>query len=331
MQRRTFLQASVAASVAASAAATPVVMTVRGPVDPTKMGVMLVHEHLFSNFGEEPAEPPVYDREKLLAAVVPYAASVKRLGCGAVADGTTAWFGRDPLLLRTISERTGLHILTNTGLYGAANDRYVPRRAVEQPARAIAEEWVREAEHGIRDTGIRPGFIKIGVDAGPLSETDAKLVRAGAMAHRNTGLTMTVHTGDSAESAGRQLEILAEEGVAPSAWVWIHANQCKDDGAIAEAARRGAWVSLDGLDRKTLDRHVELVLALRKAGYLRRVLLSHDGNSFRAGGKNPMREWSMLFTDLLPALRNSGIKDEEVQLLTVENPSSAYTLNKRLV
>ena len=39
----------------------------------------------------------------------------------------------------------------------------------------------------------------------------------------------------------------------------------------------------------------------------------------------------MLFTDLLPALRNSGIKDEEVQLLTVENPSSAYTLNKRLV
>src|SRR5450759_268627 len=99
MQRRTFLQASVAAS----AAATPVVMTVRGPVDPTKMGVMLVHEHLFSNFGEEPAEPPVYDREKLLAAVVPYAASVKRLGCGAVADGTTAWFGRDPLLLRTIS------------------------------------------------------------------------------------------------------------------------------------------------------------------------------------------------------------------------------------
>jgi predicted metal-dependent phosphotriesterase family hydrolase len=326
MQRRTFLQAAMAAP----AVAAPVVMTVRGPVDPSKLGVMLVHEHLFSNFGAEPAEPPVYDTEKLLAAVTPYAASVKKLGCGTVADGTTAWFGRDPLLLRTISERTGLHILTNTGLYGGANDRYVPPRVAEQPARAVAEEWVREAEQGIRDTGIRPGFIKIGVDAGPLSETDAKLVRAGAMAHRRTGLTMTVHTGDNAESAGRQLEILAEEGVAPSAWVWIHANQCKDDSAIAAVARRGAWISLDGLDRKTLDRHVELVLALKKAGYLRQVLLSHDGNSFRAGGKNPMREWSMLFTDLLPALRNSGIKDQEVQLLTVENPRRAYTLKKRL-
>jgi phosphotriesterase-related protein len=292
--------------------------------------MMLVHEHMFSNFGEEPAEPPVYDREALLAAVVPYAESVKKLGCGAVADGTTAWFGRDPLLLRTISVRSGLHILTNTGLYGAANDRYVPRRAVEQPARAIAQVWVREAEQGIRETGIRPGFIKIGVDAGPLSETDAKLVRAGAMAHRRTGLTMTVHTGDNAESARRQLGILAEEGVAPSAWVWIHANQCTEDAAIAEVARRGAWVSLDGLDRKTLDRHVELVLALKKAGYLRQVLLSHDGNSFRAGGKNPMREWSMLFTDLLPALRNSGIKDEEVHLLTVDNPRRAYTIERRL-
>ena len=316
--------------MAAPLAAAPAVMTVRGPVDPSKLGVMLVHEHLFSNFGEEPAEPPVYDREALLAAVVPYAESVKKLGCGAVADGTTAWFGRDPLLLRTISVRSGLHILTNTGLYGAANDRYVPRRAVEQPARAIAQEWIREAEQGIRETGIRPGFIKIGVDAGPLSEIDAKLVRAGAMAHRSTGLTMTVHTGDNAESAERQLRILAEEGVAPSAWVWIHANQCKDDAAIAEMARRGAWVSLDGLDRKTLDRHVELVLALKKAGYLRQVLLSHDGNSFRAGGKSPMREWSMLFTDLLPALRKSGIRDEEVRLLTVENPRRAYTIEKRL-
>ena len=291
---------------------------------------MLVHEHMFSNFGEEPAEPPLYDREALLAAVVPYAESIKKLGCGAVADGTAAWFGRDPLLLRTISVRTGLHILTNTGLYGAANDRYVPRGAVEQPARAIAQDWIREAEQGIRQTGIRPGFIKIGVDAGPLSEIDAKLVRAGAMAHRSTGLTLTVHTGDNAESAERQLRILAEEGVAPSAWVWIHANQCKDDALIVEVARRGAWVSLDGLDRKTLDRHVELVLTLKKAGYLRQVLLSHDGNSFRAGGRNPMREYSMLFTDLLPALRKSGIRDEELQHLTVENPRRAYTISKRL-
>jgi phosphotriesterase-related protein len=115
----------------------------------------------------------------LLAAVVPYAESVKNLGCDAVADGTTGWFGRDPLLLRTISERTGLYILTNTGFYGAANDRYVPPRAVEQSACAIAEGWVREAEQCIRDTGIHPGFIKIGVDAGPLCETDAKVVRAG--------------------------------------------------------------------------------------------------------------------------------------------------------
>ena len=38
----------------------------------------------------------------------------------------------------------------------------------------------------------------------------------------------------------------------------------------------------------------------------------------------------MLFTDLLPALRKSGIRDEEVQLLTVENPMRAYTIRKRL-
>jgi predicted metal-dependent phosphotriesterase family hydrolase len=308
------------------------VMTVRGPVAAGKLGVMLPHEHLFSNFGEEPAEPPVYDEAALLAAVTPYARRVRQLGCGALADATAAWFGRSPALLRRISEQTGLHILTNTGYYGAASDRYVPRHAFEEDAARLAGRWVREWSGGIGGTGVRPGFIKTGVDAGPLSDIDAKLVRAGAITHRECGLTIAVHTGGNPEAAIQQMAILREEGVSPEAWIWVHAHQVKRDeeAALDKAAGAGAWISLDGLDEASMERHLELAVRLRNAGHLGRLLLSHDGNSFRAGGKRPMRPFTLLFEKFLPELRKAGFTEAEVRQVIRGNPARAFTVRRRL-
>jgi len=308
------------------------VMTVRGPVAAGKLGVMLPHEHLFSNFGEEPAEPPVYDEAALLAAVTPYARRVRQLGCEALADATAAWFGRSPALLRSISEKTGLHILTNTGYYGAASDRYVPRHAFEEDAARLAGRWLREWREGIGGTGIRPGFIKTGVDAGPLSEIDAKLVRAAAITHRECGLTIAVHTGGNPEAAIRQMAILREEGVSPEAWIWVHANQVKrgEEAALDEAAGAGAWISLDGLDEASMERHLALAARLRNAGHLGRLLLSHDGNSFRAGGKRPMRPFTLLFEKFLPELRKAGFAEAELRQVIRGNPARAFTVRRRL-
>lgn len=330
MTRRAWLAA--AAVTAGAQAGEGRVMTVRGPVAPGALGLMLPHEHLFSNFGEEPAEPPRYDDAALLQTVVPIARRVKELGCGTLADATAAWFGRSPVLLKTISEKTGLHVLTNTGYYGAASDRYVPKPAYEEDAARLAARWVREWREGIAGTGIRPGFIKTGVDAGPLSEIDAKLVRAAALTHRSTGLTMAVHTGGNPEAAMRQLAIVREEGVSPEAWIWVHANQVKsgEEEALEKAAGAGAWISLDGLDEATLERHLELVLRLRAKGHLNRVLLSHDGNSFRAGGKRPERPYTLLFEKLLPELRRAGLSGAEIDQLTRSNPARAFTVRRRL-
>jgi phosphotriesterase-related protein len=64
--------------------------------------------------------------------VVPILKRVKDLGCRALFDCTAAYFGRDVRLLRKVSEQTGLHIITNTGYYGAADDRYVPPHALRR-------------------------------------------------------------------------------------------------------------------------------------------------------------------------------------------------------
>lgn len=326
MERRTFLK--TAAALAAPNGGQ--LMTVRGPVAATAMGVMLSHEHLFSNFGEAPVEPGRYDEPALLAAVVPYGRGVRELGCATIVDGTAAWFGRNPRLLREISQQTGLNILTNTGYYGAAEDRYVPAHARTETVDQLAERWLTEWREGIGGTGIRPGFLKIGVDGGALSEIDRKLVTAAARTHRQSGLAIAVHTGENERAALEQLAILKAEGVKGEAWIWVHANKARDLAALRQAAESGAWISLDGLDEQTMGRHLELARQMKEWGRLKQVLLSHDGNSFRAGGKRPIRGYTALFTDFMPLLRQSGFTQDEVRWMTVENPARAYEMRPRL-
>lgn len=325
MRRREFLAASC---VPLAAAAGRHAMTVRGAVDAGELGLMLPHEHVMSLFGAEPAEKPVYDEDKLFGTVVPYLKNLYSLGCRSIADCTTAWFGRAPALLKRISEQTGLHILTNTGYYAAAGGRYLPEHARRETAGELAARWLREWREGIEGTGIRPGFVKLGFDAGPLSDLGRKLVAAAARVHLESGLVLAVHTGDNPEGARGQLAALKSEGVSPQAWIWVHAHSVKDEAALAEAADAGAWLEFDGIAPDSVRRHLALVEMMKRRGALGQVLLSHDGNSFRALGRPP-KPYDALFTYFVPALEAAGYSREEIRRLTVDNPRRAFTAGVR--
>ncbi len=317
------------------------IMTVNGPIEPGELGFCLPHEHILSRFGSEPTEPPAFDREAARAAAVPYLQYLRELGIGAVADCTAYSFGRDPELLGQLSRESGLHILTNTGFYGAADDRYVPERAFDLPAPSIAALWIDELADGIGQSGRRPGFVKTAVDSGSLSGIDAKLVRAAALVHKATGLTLAVHTGNNLEAAEMQLAILAEEGVSPRAWTWTHAQAVPEAGPLIAAAERGAWISLDGIKTpyylagklqgsNTLDRHLHHLSALRRANLLDRVLLSHDGSTFPPD-LDQRRPMDILSNTFIPLLRAGGYSEDEIFQLTVSNPAEYFTIARRLV
>ena len=317
------------------------IMTVNGPIDPSDLGFCLPHEHVLSKFGEPPADPAAFDETRTVAEVVPYLRYLREVGISAIADCTAYGFGRNPSLLARLSRESEMHLITNTGFYGAAEDRYVPESAYTQSAEEIAAIWVAEYEDGIGDTGIRPGFVKTAVDNGPISEIDAKLVRAAAITHRSTGLSLAIHTGNNAPAAAQQLIILEGEGVHPSAWTWTHAQDVPDPEPLLEAASAGAWISLDGIKlpyyqagkmqgNSTFDRHLEHLLALRDAGYLEQVLLSHDGSAFPPD-LSLRRPMDFLSNAFLPVLEAKGFTAEEIDTLTVANPSRYFTVRKRLL
>ncbi len=305
------------------------IMTVNGPISPSDMGFTLTHEHVMSRFGEEPRRVGEYDSGEVTAQVVPYLNKIRGLGCRTVVDCTAAYFGRNVVLLREIASEANLNIVTNTGWYGAAKDRYIPDLAHTLSAQEIAALWVSEWTNGIDGTDVRPGFIKLAVDSGELSEIDAKLVRAGAIAHLETGLVIAVHTGNNVSAARAQLAILRDLGVDASAWIWTHAQNVQDPEPLIEAARTGAWISLDGVkaDGEKQDHLEHLLRALRQAGCGHRVLLSHDGNSYPSG--RAIRPYHALMADFIPRLRATGFSEDGIRAMTVENPAEAFAVRVR--
>ena len=158
-----------------------------------------------------------------MRTALPYLREVKARGVQTLIDCTPAWLGRDPGLLKRLSRESGLRLVTNTGYYGAAGDKYVPAHAYTESADQLAARFVAEARDGIEGTGIRPGFIKTGVDAGALSAIDRKLIAAAARCHLVTGLTVAVHTRDGA-AAMDVIATLAAEGVGGPRRVRQHAD-----------------------------------------------------------------------------------------------------------
>jgi phosphotriesterase-related protein len=309
------------------------VMTVRGPIAARAMGVTLTHEHALANF--QPFEewlraPARYDRDEVLRVVLPHLLRIREIGCRTFIDATAVGLGRDPKLLRALSERSGLNILTVTGNYGAFDNRFLPPDIYTRTPEDLARIWIDEFEAGIGDTGIRPGFIKLGFNGGPLSKVEQTLIRAAAIAHRETGLTIGAHTGPAA-AAFEQLAVLQSAGVSASAWVWIHSQNEPDRERHIEAARRGAWISFDGIAPDTVSAHVDMVVNLRQRGLLGRALVSQDAGWYWVGkpGGGEFRPYDTIFTAFIPALRDRGFTADDIETLMVTNPARAFTVRRR--
>ncbi len=310
-----------------------IIVTVRGPIEPSSFGKVLPHEHVLVDFiGADKTSPSRYDANEVIAVMLPFLQELKSRGFTGFVDCSPEFLARDVKILKRLSEKTGLNILTNTGYYGAVNDKYVPVYAIRETAEQLSARWTAEWENGIEGTGIYPGFIKTAVDAGPLSDTDKKLIQAAAKTHLKTGLTIACHTGET-QAALAVLETIQQEGVDPSALIVVHANGFADPNARIKIAKAGAWVELDGISKDSVAENVRLIKELMQAGLLNRVLISQDAGCYLVGEEKgglpqgKIRPFTIIADQLIPALKQARLTNAQINQLIVENPAKAYTIN----
>jgi predicted metal-dependent phosphotriesterase family hydrolase len=346
---RTLLICSSTLAVPACALRTPSrsrmqVMTVNGLLDTSEMGVTLVHEHLFADlrsYEEQMSNALTTDIDEVVEVVKPYLASVQPLGCRTLIDCTATQLGRSPTLIKRLSAESGLHMLTVTGNYLAADGRFVPQYVHAGTVDQLARRWIDEFRHGIEGTDVRPGLIKLGVNGGSLTALEDKVFRAAIETHLETGLTIAAHVGPWREvepgfnglSASDMLDRLENAGVSPSAWIWYHAQNERDLAHVVRAAERGAWIAFDGLAPDSLDAHIALVKHMRARNLLDHVLVSHDAGWYTAGEPRggTFRAFDTVFAEFIPALRAQEFSDSEIAQLFVRNPAEAFALRKRLL
>jgi len=309
-----------------------VIQSVTGTVTPAPGEVWLSHEHILVDFiGADSIDPKKWNHDSIINTTIKYLEEIKQHNVKYFVDATPAFLGRDVLLLEKIAKKTGITIITNTGFYGAVNNKYIPAFAVDKKAEELAEIWINEYKNGIDGTTVKPGFIKISVDAADtLDAMDQKLVKAAAITHLQTGLTIASHTGD-AKALWPQLKILKEMNVSPRAFIWVHAQNEKDNNNYLLAAKEGCWISFDGLGWD-LEKHIEKILFAKEHKLLNRILISHD-----AGWYDPQKQtqaikpYTNIFKQLYPALVSRGFSKDELDLLISDNPAKVFSINiKRL-
>ncbi len=280
---------------------------------------ILVHEHVMVDFiGAEKIGPGRYDPDEVFRVARPKIEDLKRFGCIRLQECTPQFIGRDVRLMERLADATGIDIWTNTGIYGAAQHKYVPDFARTESAAELGRRWIREFQFGV--DGVTPRFIKTGVNKGPLDPLDRKLVQAAAITARETGLTVASHTGDGG-AALEEIEIFSAENVPLDKFVWVHAQNEKDHGIHEQVARAGAWVEFDGIRLKSADWHLECVEFMADKGILDRTLISQDAGWYHVGepsGGN-YRGYTYIYTDFLPRLR-----PEWVPRLMLDNPTAAF-------
>jgi predicted metal-dependent phosphotriesterase family hydrolase len=312
----------------------PTIVTVRGPMPAGQLGVTLTHEHIFINLLREFRgdgllnDPPLAARELT---------RFREAGGATVVDVTNASLGRHPKTLQAISEQVGVNVVLGAGLY---RHQYFDAAWVDRTSTDAMAEWiVRDLTVGIDDTGIRAGIIgEIACDEW-ITAQEERVFRAAARAHKKTGITITTHAARWPIGLA-QLDLLAEEGVdlrrvivghcdTVNAAEWTSPQQAME---YHEAlAGRGAYVQFDTIRRGSehdMDVRLAYTRNLIQKGYTHQILLSHDVclrshlREYGGGG------YDFILTDFLPRLRSSGVSDETIRGITMDNPRRALTGSK---
>ncbi|WP_151769695.1 phosphotriesterase [Streptomyces abyssomicinicus] len=316
------------------------VNTVLGPVPAEELGFVAVHEHI--GYGMPGSEldtrwwkTPEQRYEETVPKLRAFHDHTLPYGGATFVDATGICNGRDVNHYRSLSEKTGVHIVASTGFVGG--DTALPffeRADVDY----LYRQFVHEITVGIGDTGGRAGIIKVGVSRGfRMKELDLRIYRAAARAALETGVPIFTHLAVDAEPA---VEIFREEGLPLHRVLFGHADDGVSQGKVRDRwiAGQGGRIGFDtfGYDLELPDppfwgrprqERLDHFLGYLRDGLVDSVLASADANCSPLGWPGVKGHTvNYLFEVLIPALREHGVDDATITRIFVDLPADFLSI-----
>jgi phosphotriesterase-related protein len=335
------------------------VQTVLGAIDGQKLGITSCHEHILwdlsaifkepdsardREFAHQPVEManlywvranPHSNVDNLLQTDERLAINeifhFKNAGGSTIVELTQNGMSRNPTGLARIARATGLNIVMGSGYYiGRSHPQDMDSRTEED----IAREIVSDINVGVGSTGVRAGIIgEIGCSV-PLTNNERKVLRASAMAQRQTGAPMNVHPSMNDELVMENIKILKDAGADLSRVAISHV----DGFEYSSVTRRrileaGCYVSYDGFGQliyhflvmnRVLNGHSDIqrideIIQMIDEGYINQIQIAQD-YCFKSclaayGGYG----YAHILNNVVPFMRAKGLTDETIHTLLVEN------------
>ena len=309
------------------------VQTVTGPIDSSQLGRTYAHEHVFVLGEEHRLNYQDWDEAGMVEKAVADLTELKGLGIDTIMDPTVLGLGRYIPRIQKIAQRIDLRIIAATGLYTYNEIPFQfhytgPGLLFDQPE-PLTEMFVKDLTEGIADTGVRAAFLKCAIEEQGLTPGVERVMRAVGQAHVRTGAPITVHTNPHTRSGLETQRVLREEGVDLTKVVIGHSGDSTDLDYLKEVADAGSILGMDrfGLDvLLPFEQRVDTVAALAKDGYADRMVLAHDAACFidwfdPEAKRQVVPQWNYrhITDDVLPALRERGVTDEQIETMLVTN------------
>jgi phosphotriesterase-related protein len=314
------------------------IMTVTGPISPDRLGMTLMHEHLtFAYpgwFADDSLTP--YDRDAAEAVCLKVLDDVKKLGVKTIVDATAADVGgRDPILLRNLSIKSGVNIIAATGLFmenlGAASyykwQSTMRGRNLEED---IYELFSTEINIGIRGSGVKAGVLKVATGDPTISDYESAVFKAAVRVANETGVPIITHT-EAATVGPAQQDLFLKLGADPGKIMIGHQNNSEAiDYALRQLQKPGFYLGFDRVNPLMSPAAEDNIVSLMVRGYGDRIMLSHDCIFVWLGRPGTLlpqyAEWypDFLFKKLLPKMKRAGVTDEQIMRVLVDNPRRLF-------
>lgn len=297
------------------------VMTTRGSISPTELGVTDYHEHLY-------VEPPAWlhkiDPDFALDSVEKSAEELKTFaaaGGRTLVEMTAVDFGRNVEKIKAVADAVPeVHVILTAGY----NRPYYMGRWVYAVSESdMIRDTVRDLTVGIDGTSIKAGVIKCGTEYNNFGEIGRKLVRVAAAAHKETGRPIITHT--TAGTMGyEQAAYLIELGVPAHLIALSHMDRNPDVGEHQRIAGLGTYLGYDCFGKAKYgpeSRRLSLIREMMQSGLGHCVLMGNDlgrPSYWRSYGGGPGLDY--VLTSLRQRMREEGFTEAELNMLFIENP-----------
>ncbi len=331
------------------------IITVKGEIEKTQSGVILPHEHIFSdlrplvdpldipefyeplqlsNYGMVTRNPYAVLDNALLPGVDIQTEELKRFknnGGAMIVDVTTDDFGRNPVDLKKVSEASGVDIVMGSGYY---IDASVKEENKLKSVNEIATEIINDITVG-RD-GVRAGVIGEVGSSMEITEFEFKSLEASAIAQKETGAGMHIHACLWNREGVNALNYAIKCGANPEKLCVDHSDVLLDNEYLHQVLDTGAILDFDDfgkefyVDRKyrnlllgSFASDKERVMKIKELideGYVRQIFITTDiclkSMLHTYGGWG----YDHIHEHIIPMMQDFGITDEEIRIITEENP-----------